>query len=103
MGYFVVRAVVGTQESVGDRVCFSLEPLAVFPDSERHVVHCVHSCRFEAGCSLDWVVAELAEVSLAEPTSDVVLSVMDSAQSPGCSRSLMISIQGVMIAARCSS
>jgi hypothetical protein len=34
--------------------------------------------------------------------SDVVLSVMESTQSPSVSRPAMMSIQGVMIAARCS-
>ena len=68
MGEFFVGAVVVARECVGDHVCFSLEPLAVFSDSECHVVHCVHSCGFEADCGLEWVVAKLAEVRLAEPT-----------------------------------
>ena len=45
-----------------------LEPLAVFPDTNVHVVHCVQSCCFEADCGLDWVVPKLAEVCLEEST-----------------------------------
>jgi hypothetical protein len=56
------------QESVGNHICLSLEPLAVFPDANGCVVHCVQSCCFEADSGLDWVVPELAEVCHVEPT-----------------------------------
>ena len=77
------------QESIGDIVLLTREPLGILLDACVKEERGVMACRLNANGFLDWVsinTSELSEVGLAEPPADVELSVIKRAQLPQFSR-----------------
>jgi hypothetical protein len=95
-------SVIVPVEGIGNVVISSAEPLAVFSNFVRELVCCMKTCYFDLDGGLDGVLAILDKIRFLNQPSEVVLSVIESAQSPFVIRPAMMSIHGVIIAVRCS-
>ncbi len=99
-GKFIVSSVPILRERISDIVLFPCKPLTVSLHICVQKYFGIFPCRFDMGWCLNGVVTGLVEVQFFIQPLAVVLSVINSALSPGLRCPLRMSIHGVIIAAR---